>query len=75
MSIDLHEEVKLDEHTFKSQYIASFVATWAANNYEDSCMRGEQERLNRPPLEDAMFLANAAWAHYLEIYTPTLGLN
>lgn len=74
MSHDLHAEVQLDEKTFKSQYVANFVATWTANNYDDACMMGQHERLNRPPIEDALFLANAAWAHYMDIYNPKLNI-
>jgi len=54
----------MNEQEFITQYIASFLATWTVNNYDDACMKGEHERLHKPPVEDATFLAYKAWEHY-----------
>lgn len=51
----------MDEKAFKTHFIATFLAAWVASNYEESCIRGQHERLNHPPAEDAEFLANKAW--------------
>ena len=51
----------MDEARFKEQFIAAFLATWVAQNYGECCYRGTQERLEHPPVEDAKFLADAAW--------------
>jgi hypothetical protein len=45
---------------FKQTIAAAFIGSWLANNYYDACHRGEQERLSRPPVEDAEFLAEKA---------------
>lgn len=57
----------MDEATFKATFIATFLATWCVANYDDACMRGEQERLNKPPVEDAKYLAARAWEHMQEV--------
>ena len=51
----------MTKQEFIEQYKVTFLATWAAKNYEDYCMRGIQEQLETPPVEDAQFLAEAAW--------------
>jgi len=57
----------MNEEQFKAQFIASFCAAWCANNYNDACMRGEQERLENPPMEDAKCLADSTWIKFLEL--------
>jgi hypothetical protein len=54
--------LKKDE--FCKQFIAAFCGAWCAKNYEDFCMRGIQERLEKPPIEDAVYLADTAWIRY-----------
>ena len=54
-----------DEHAFKLQFISNFLSTWCANEYKDACMRGEQERLEEPPVDNAQFLADTARAFYV----------
>lgn len=61
--------MKLTQEQFIDNFVVTFLATWCANEYNDSCMNGQQERLNRPPVEDARFLAQKAWEHYQEIFT------
>lgn len=51
----------MDEKNFKEQFKVTFLATWAATNYNDYCMNGIQEQLSNPPVEDAIFLADEAW--------------
>jgi hypothetical protein len=51
----------MDEKEFKSTFIATFLASWCATNYSDYCINGKQEALSRPPVEDAVFLADKAW--------------
>ncbi len=58
---------KLDEKVFKSQFIASFLASWVAQNFTDSCMRGQHKKLEQPPVEDAEFLAQKAWEHWVKL--------
>ena len=54
----------MDEKTFKENFISTFLATWTANNFNDYCMRGKQEDLENPPVEDAIYLADKAWIRY-----------
>jgi len=49
------------EAVFKMQFIASFLASWCVNNYDDYCARDLQDRLGKPPVEDATYLAEEAW--------------
>lgn len=56
----------MNESQFKDNYIATFLATWTATNYEEFCMQGWHERLEKPPVEDAMYLADKAWEEYLK---------
>jgi len=51
----------VDRDAFIQQFVASFLATWCANNYDDCCARGEHDRLNHPPVEDAVGMAETAW--------------
>lgn len=57
----------MNESEFKAQFIAGFCASWCAANYADACVRGEQEYLEKPPMEDAIYLADCAWAEWLSI--------
>ena len=57
----------MNEKEFKRHFTATFLATWVANNYDDACMRGQHSRLEHPPVDDALFLADAAWEEYVKI--------
>ena len=51
----------MNETTFKEHFIATFLATWVANHYDDACLYGQHDRLEHPPVEDAETLADYAW--------------
>jgi len=51
----------MDEKTFKAQFIATFLASWCAAHYDEYCMRDMHGQLEKPPVEDAAFLAGTAW--------------
>lgn len=52
----------LDEKTFKTTYIATFLASYMAVNYDNDCINGhEQKRDENQPIEDAIFCADQAW--------------
>lgn len=57
----------MDEKTFKTQFIATFLASYAASRYQDCCSRGDHSTILNPPVEDAMFLADAAWEKLQEL--------
>lgn len=59
--------VDLDEQQFKRQFVATFLATWVANNYTEACMMGQHEKLRHPPVEDADDLAHDAWRQWKKI--------
>ena len=60
----------MNEEQFKAHFIASFMATHAANRYEEYCQQGWQWRLENHPIEDAADLAGSAWEKYLQ-HSPT----
>lgn len=51
----------LSEKAFKQQYVACWLATRCAMQYDDACSRGQFERFENQPVEDAIFLAEQAW--------------
>jgi hypothetical protein len=57
----------MNEEQFKQQFIVTFLATWAATNYDFCVSHGQHERLGNPPVEDAEFLADRAWATLQEL--------
>ena len=65
MNEPIYKSVK--EIEFKERFVAAFLATWCANHYEDFCGRLMHERLERPPVEDAEFLAGTAWETYKKV--------
>lgn len=54
----------MNEKAFKDHFAATFLASWAAVNYDDACIRDQHERLNHPPADDAKFLADKAWEEW-----------
>jgi len=46
---------------FIDTFAATFCAAWAAARYDDYCTSGKQIELERPPIEDAVYLAERAW--------------
>lgn len=56
-----------DKSLFIKSFSTHFMANWAALNYSDFCTRGLHKELGKPPVEDAMFLAEQAWDHLVEI--------
>lgn len=54
--------LNLDEKTFKSTYIATFLASYMAVTYERNCSEGHVgEPYAHQPIEDANHLADCAW--------------
>ena len=56
----------MNEEQFKFNFISTFCAAWCAQNHADSCLMGTQERLETPPMEDAIYLADCAWGEWLK---------
>ena len=66
------EEAKMttmNESDFKTAWVAAFIATWTAINYQESCATGEQTRIENPPLEDAEYLALVHWQKWVALST------
>jgi len=63
----MSESIEMDEVQFKTQHIASFLATRNANKWNCYCSKGWEKRLERGPMEDAIHLADCAWKQYLEV--------
>ena len=49
--------LKLNKSKFVSDYVSNFCSTWAAINYDNFCIASKQDCLAKPPVEDAVFLA------------------
>ena len=60
-------KVTLSEIEFKRQYVSTFLATHAANQYVDVCMKGQHDTFNHQPIEDAFDLADRAWKSYVDL--------
>lgn len=56
-----------DKPVFIKAYVSSFLASYAAVEYTDTCMRGNHDRYDNQPVEDALFLANLAWASLVKL--------
>lgn len=57
----------MSRHEFVRAFVASFCASWCANNYNEFCTNGQQEKLSNPPLEDAVFMAEAAYDKWYDL--------
>jgi hypothetical protein len=62
--------LNLDQDKFITDYVTIFLATWTANEYDSACQRGEQRKLNNPPIEDAVYLARMAWMKMVQLGMP-----
>jgi hypothetical protein len=51
----------MNKQGFISSYIATFLATYAAQNYDMNCLAGKTAEQYHHPVEDAAVLADAAW--------------
>jgi hypothetical protein len=51
----------MNEQIFKTQFIAAFLASWCADNYDTCCSNGTHHILCAPPVEEASYLADKAW--------------
>lgn len=57
----------MNEKEFKTHYVASFLASYAASHFDDHCMSGWQNNPHHnQPVEDAVFLSDLAWDQLYE---------
>lgn len=54
----------MNEEQFKMNFVSTFLASWCANNYEEFIRWDHYCNLKRSPVNDAVDLANHAWADY-----------
>jgi hypothetical protein len=59
------EKLNMTKSEFKAHFLATFLASYAAQRYDDACMRGDQDKLSNHPIEDAEHLAETAWEKYI----------
>lgn len=57
----VNKNISFDREEFIRNYVITFLASYAAREYDDCCMRGQHQRLENPPCEDAFYLAEKAW--------------
>ncbi len=53
--------VTLGRDAFICHYVAAWLAARSVHVYDDCCSRGDHSRQDKPPVEDALFCAEAAW--------------
>lgn len=58
--------VTLLRDAFITHYVAAWLASYSVSIYDDCCARGDHSRQDRPPVEDAMLCAEAAWTQLEE---------
>ncbi len=59
--------VTLSRDAFIAHYAAAWLAAMSVHVYDDCCSRGDHSRQDKPPVEDAVFCAEAAWDHLIHI--------
>ena len=58
--------LRISSSEFKSLFVPQFLATMAANRFNDYCSRNMQEEISSLPFEDAEFLAEEVYKKYYE---------
>jgi hypothetical protein len=53
--------IAMNEQRFKETYIATFLASWSANNYDFACTNDRHDMFEAQPIDDAKMLADLAW--------------
>jgi hypothetical protein len=56
----------LSKEEFIEQFAIAFMASYAANVYQDCCMKGDFDRVHNPQIEDAYFIAEKVWVNKQE---------
>lgn len=64
--------LNLDQDQFMTQYVTTFLATWAANAYDRAHADTEVMPLTKPPVSHAISLARVAWCELIA-YGSVLG--
>jgi hypothetical protein len=64
-TVKLAEGVCISRVDFIQQYVTNFLASYAAVNYSDHCLRGWEKFSH--PVEDASFLAEQAWEELVRL--------
>jgi hypothetical protein len=61
-------KLDINETAFKTAYIANFLASYMAINYDNDCSNGHPgRRYNNQPVEDAVHMADCAWDRIVDI--------
>lgn len=60
----------------KKQYIetfcANFLAAWTAQHYNDCCSSENYDKLQSPPIKNALYLAETTWYQLQELTKDTI---
>ncbi len=51
----------MTKQEFKNAFAVTFLASYAATHYTETCMMGNHVKFDNMPIEDASFLAESAW--------------
>ena len=61
--MDTHTEA--EKRLFIDRFVACFLANWCVQQYEECCNGGDHDRIEHPPVEDAVHIAECAWDSYV----------
>lgn len=57
--------LNIDQDQFMTQYVTTFLATWAANEYDKADADHNVMPLTKPPVSHAISLARVAWCELM----------
>jgi len=57
--------LNLDQDKFMTDYVTTFLATWAANEYDKADANHNVMNVNKPPVTHAISLARVAWCELI----------
>ena len=53
--------MNINKEQFITQFVAAWLAAWSVKEYDTACFYGNHKKLNTPPVEDALFLAEKSY--------------
>lgn len=51
----------MNKQDFVEAYVLNFCVAWQVKNYDEFCQRDMHDRLDNPPIEDAIYMGENLW--------------